>query len=102
MNQPDEGVQEGSRWFTPGVGGVGAASFFSDAGHEMTTSVLPTLVTSTLHAGPGALGAIVGPLLVSLLVGVIGISRTILLSFIPGILAAAAITLASREAPGYP
>jgi MFS family permease len=197
VSPADEGVQEGSRWFTPGVGGIGVASFFSDAGHEMTTSVLPTLVTSTLHAGPGALGAIegvsdalvglsklaggplsndparrgrlasggylgtafataaiglatavwqvailraaawisrglrspardtllvslvprsaygraagveragdnagaiVGPLLASLLVGVIGIRRTILLSFIPGILAAAAITLAAREA----
>jgi hypothetical protein len=39
---------------------VGTASFISDAGHEMTTSVLPTLVTSTLHAGPGTLGAIEG------------------------------------------
>ena len=189
--------QSASHWFTAGVGGVGAASFFSDAGHEMATSVLPAFVTSTLHAGPGALGAIdgvsdalvglsklaggplsndpdrrakiasggylgtalatsaiglatalwqvailralawisrgirspardtllvslvprsaygrasgveragdnagaiVGPLLASLLVGAIGIRETILLAFIPGILAAAAITLAAREA----
>jgi hypothetical protein len=48
------------RWLTPGVGGVGAASFFSDAGHEMATSLLPTFLTSTLHAGPAALGAIEG------------------------------------------
>jgi MFS family permease len=188
---------ERTGWFTSGVGGVGAASFFSDAGHEMTTSVLPTLVTSTLHAGPAALGvieavsdalvglsklaggplasdprrrgklaaggylgtafataaiglatavwqvavlragawvsrglrspardtllvslvprsaygraagveragdnagAIVGPLLASLFVGLVGIRWTILLSFIPGILAAGAITLAAREA----
>ena len=47
-------------WLTPGVAGVGAASLFSDAGHEMVTSVLPTFLTSTLHAGPAALGAIEG------------------------------------------
>jgi MFS family permease len=39
---------------------VGAASLFSDTGHELATSLLPTLLTSTLHAGPGALGAIEG------------------------------------------
>ncbi len=48
------------RWLTPGVLGVGSASFFSDAGHELVTSVLPTFLTSTLHAGPGALGSIEG------------------------------------------
>jgi len=47
-------------WLTPGVAGVGAASFFSDAGHEIATSLLPTFLTSTLHAGPAALGAIEG------------------------------------------
>ena len=47
-------------WMTPGVVGVGAASLFSDAGHELATSLLPTFLTSTLHAGPGALGAIEG------------------------------------------
>jgi MFS family permease len=185
------------RWLTAGVGGVGAASFFSDAGHEMVTSLLPTFVTATLGAGPGALGtiegvsdaltglaklaggplanepsrrgrlasggylgtavataaigftvavwqaailravawfsrgirspardtllvslvprsaygrasgveragdnagAIVGPLLASLLVGIVGIRHTILLAFIPGVLAAVAITVAAREA----
>ena len=39
---------------------VGLASLGSDAGHEMTTSLLPTFLTSTLHAGPAALGAIEG------------------------------------------
>jgi MFS family permease len=48
------------RWLSPGVLGVGGASFFSDAGHEIATSLLPTFLTSTLHAGPGALGAIEG------------------------------------------
>lgn len=47
-------------WLSRGVAGVGAASLFSDAGHEMVTSVLPTFLTSTLHAGPAALGAIEG------------------------------------------
>ncbi|MHB8299794.1 MAG: MFS transporter [Dermatophilaceae bacterium] len=47
-------------WLSPGVASVGAASLFSDAGHEMATSVLPTFLTSTLHAGPAALGAIEG------------------------------------------
>ena len=48
------------RWLSSGVAGVGAASLFSDAGHEMATSVLPTFLTSTLHASPAALGAIEG------------------------------------------
>ncbi len=47
-------------WLTSAVFSVGAASFFSDAGHELATSALPTFLTSTLHAGPGALGAIEG------------------------------------------
>ncbi len=60
----DPARQEGTapaqiRWLTPGVAGVGAASFFSDAGHEMATSVLPGFVTS-LGGGAAALGAIEG------------------------------------------
>ena len=43
-------------------------------------------------------GAIIGPLLASALVGIIGIRHAILLSFLPGILAAVAITIAAREA----
>jgi len=190
----DEGAD---RWFTRGVGSIGAASFFSDAGHEIATSVLPTFLASTLHAGPGALGAIegvsdaligvsklaggplsndptrrarlasggyvvtalatsaiglttalwqvaglralawmsrgirspardtllvslvpreaygrasgveragdnagaiVGPLLAALLVGVVGVRHTILLAVVPGMFAAVAITVAAREA----
>ncbi len=45
---------------THGVGSVGLASFFSDFGHEMATSVLPTFVTATLHSSAGALGVIEG------------------------------------------
>lgn len=185
------------RWLTPGVASVGVASLCSDAGHEMTTSLLPTFLSSTLHAGPAALGtiegvsdalvglsklaggpiaadparrarlasggylvtafataaiglatavwqvallralawmsrglrspardallvslvprsaygralgversgdnagAVLGPLLASALVTVVGIRHAMLLAFIPGILAAAAITLAAREA----
>lgn len=48
------------RWLTPGVASVGVASLCSDAGHELTTSLLPTFLTSTLHAGPAALGTIEG------------------------------------------
>jgi MFS family permease len=43
-------------------------------------------------------GAMIGPLLASLLVGVVGIRHAMLLAFIPGVLAAMAITVAAREA----
>jgi MFS family permease len=43
-----------------GVASVGLASFFSDAGHELTTSVLPTFVTSVLRGSAAALGLIEG------------------------------------------
>lgn len=48
------------RWLTRGVGSVGATSFLSDSGHEIATAVLPSFLTATLHAGPGALGLIEG------------------------------------------
>ncbi|MGI8576729.1 MAG: MFS transporter [Nocardioidaceae bacterium] len=48
------------RWLNRGILGVGGASFFSDSGHELATSLLPTFLTSTLHSGPAALGAIEG------------------------------------------
>ena len=48
------------RWLTRGVGGVGLASFFSDSGHEIATSILPTFVTVTLRSSAGALGLIEG------------------------------------------
>ncbi|MGB6209571.1 MFS transporter, partial [Mycobacterium sp.] len=57
----DGGVAAGKdRWLTPGVGAVSAASFFSDAGHEVTTSVLPAFLTGTLGASAAALGLIDG------------------------------------------
>ncbi|HEX2258849.1 MAG TPA: MFS transporter [Actinomycetota bacterium] len=49
-----------SRWLTPGVTGIGLASFLSDAGHEIVTSVLPNLLTVTLGAPAAALGLIEG------------------------------------------
>ncbi|MPZ86237.1 MAG: MFS transporter [Actinophytocola sp.] len=52
--------EERERWLTPGVGGVGAASFFSDTGHEVTTAVLPSFLTTTLGASAGVLGIIEG------------------------------------------
>jgi MFS family permease len=48
------------RWLTPGVGAVAAASFFSDSGHEVTTSVLPAFLTGTLGASAAVLGIIDG------------------------------------------
>jgi MFS family permease len=48
------------RWLTPSVGGIGAASFFADVGHEIPTSLLPSLLTSTLGAPAAALGLIEG------------------------------------------
>jgi MFS family permease len=49
-----------ARWLTPGVGAVAGASFFSDSGHEVTTSVLPAFLTGTLGASAAALGVIDG------------------------------------------
>jgi MFS family permease len=45
---------------TRGAGSVGLASFFSDFGHEITTSILPSFVTVTLRSSAAALGVIEG------------------------------------------
>ena len=47
-------------WFTPGVAGIGVASLLADLGHEVPTSLLPSLLTSTLGAPASALGLIEG------------------------------------------
>lgn len=63
MTAPDPRRRRGDAdrsWLSKGVLSVGTASLGSDAGHEMTTSLLPTFLTSTLHGGPAALGAIDG------------------------------------------
>jgi MFS family permease len=49
-----------ARWLTPGVRGIGAASFLADAGHEIPTALLPSLLTATLGAPALALGLIEG------------------------------------------
>ncbi len=47
-------------WMSPGVGGIGLASFLADVGHEVPTALLPSFVTSTLGAPAAALGLIEG------------------------------------------
>jgi MFS family permease len=47
-------------WLTPGVGGIGLASFLADVGHEVPTSLMASFVTSTLGAPAAALGLIEG------------------------------------------
>ena len=48
------------RWLNRGVGSIGLSSLLSDAGYEITTSVLPSFVTHTLRGSAGALGLIEG------------------------------------------
>jgi MFS family permease len=47
-------------WVSAGVVSIGAASFFSDAGHEIATAVLPSFLTSVLRGSAGVLGIIEG------------------------------------------
>jgi MFS family permease len=47
-------------WVNRGVAGIGVASFLSDVSHEVPTSLLPTLLTTTLGAPAAALGTIEG------------------------------------------
>lgn len=58
--EPEAANGEERPWLSRGVLGIGAASFFSDSGHEMTTALLPTFVASTLKAPVAALGLIEG------------------------------------------
>jgi Bacterial regulatory proteins, luxR family len=53
-------TEAGERWLTPGVRGIGAASFLADVGHEIPTALLPKLLTATLGARAAALGLIEG------------------------------------------
>jgi MFS family permease len=48
------------RWLNAPVFGIGAASFFSDLGHEIPTSLLPSFLSATLGAPAAALGLIEG------------------------------------------
>lgn len=47
-------------WFSPGVRGIGLASLFADAGHEIGTSLLPAFLVGVLGAPPAALGLVEG------------------------------------------
>jgi MFS family permease len=58
QDESREDEQEG--WLTAGVKGIGGASLISDAGHEIPTALLPSLLTSTLGAPAAALGLIEG------------------------------------------
>lgn len=60
MADPATHPDDPSVWLTPGVAGIGAASFFADVGHEVPTALLPSLLTSTLGAPASALGLIEG------------------------------------------
>jgi hypothetical protein len=55
---PDPDQAGNPRWLTPSVASIGTASFFSDSGHEIATALLPSFITSVLHASAGALGII--------------------------------------------
>ena len=58
MTEPTAETSE--RWLTPGVRGIGTASFLADVGHEIPTALLPNLLTVTLGAPAAALGLIEG------------------------------------------
>ena len=53
---PATGQSTDERWLTGGVAGIAGASFLSDAGHEIPTSLMPSLLTSTLGAPAAVLG----------------------------------------------
>ena len=59
----ETGEEDGAvprRWLTPAAAGIGTASLLADIGHEIPTSLLPSLLSSTLGAPASALGAIEG------------------------------------------
>ena len=58
--QPVPAPSEEAGWLTPGVRGIGTASLLADVGHEIPTSLLPSLLTSTLGAPAATLGIIEG------------------------------------------
>ena len=70
--EPEEGVMtqvqptsetahdEVPKWLTPGVRGIGTASFLADVGHEVPTSLFPSLLISTLGASAAVLGLVEG------------------------------------------
>lgn len=57
---PETAPTEQPRWFTPGVRGIGLASFLADVGHEVPTALFASLVTITLGAPASVLGLLEG------------------------------------------
>lgn len=55
-----DAAEAAGTWLTPGVAGIGSASLLADAGHEIPTALLPSLLTSTLGAPASVLGLIEG------------------------------------------
>jgi hypothetical protein len=47
-------------WLTPGVRGIGLASFLADAGHEIPTSLFPSLLITMLGTSAAVLGLVEG------------------------------------------
>jgi MFS family permease len=63
VSRPEGGAAGRQRrppWVSPEVASVGAASFFSDSGHEIATAVLPSFLTGVLRGSAGTLGVIEG------------------------------------------
>jgi MFS family permease len=63
--QQEEPTPQGKRpevphWLTPGVWGIGLASFLADMRHEVPTALFASLVTMTLGAPAAVLGLIEG------------------------------------------
>jgi MFS family permease len=56
----ETGNEEKPHWFTPGVRGIGLASFLADVGHEIPTALFASLVTITLGAPVSVLGLLEG------------------------------------------
>ena len=56
----EPGEAASTRWFSPGVAGIGTSSFLADLGHEIPTALLPSLLTVTSHTPTSALGLIEG------------------------------------------
>jgi hypothetical protein len=50
-------AETSQHWLSPGVRGIGAASFLADVGHEIPTALLPNLLTATFGAPAAALGS---------------------------------------------
>ena len=60
MDELERPPEATDRWLTSGVRDIGLASFLSDSGHEIPTSLLPSFLTVTLGAPASALGLIEG------------------------------------------